>query len=255
MRRDVVPGREEAGERLLLDRLDLPAQRGERATAELAQHVDVAVLARHALGTELADDETLVALERGERAGDALGWCSEAIRDIGGEERSVRAGVPADDLLERARHRVGERHRQAERQRAAEGVAIASGVLGGGESSLAAECDLDHPSFGEQHFQPPTVLPGPVPARTVASQLDLVGGEITDLAEHVVQLVGGARPPSVGDALQLQLDVGEHLGVEQLAQFLGTEQVAQEIPVEGQRGRPALGRAGHRLRTCTRRSS
>ncbi len=65
--------REEAGERLLLDRLDLLAQRGQRATAELAQHIDVAELPRHALGSELADDETLLAFERGERTGDPLG--------------------------------------------------------------------------------------------------------------------------------------------------------------------------------------
>ena len=63
-RRDAVPRREEAGQRLLLDRLDLAAQRGQRAAAQLAQHVDVAPLAADAVGAELAAHDAPVGLER-----------------------------------------------------------------------------------------------------------------------------------------------------------------------------------------------
>jgi hypothetical protein len=51
--------------------------------------------------------------------------------------------------------------------------------------------------------------------------------------------VAGAT--TVGEALQLELEVGEHAGVEQLAQLLGAEQVAQQVAVERERRRPALG--------------
>ena len=56
-----------------------------------------------------------------------------------------------------------------------------------------------------------------------------------------MQLVGRACPAPVGEALQLELDVGEHAGVEQLAQLLGAEQVAQQVAVERQRRGPPLG--------------
>ena len=49
-----------------------------------------------------------------------------------------------------------------------------------------------------------------------------------------------ARRPSV-EALQLELDVGEHARIEQLAELLGAEQVAQQVAVERQRRRPPLG--------------
>ena len=42
-------------------------------------------------------------------------------------------------------------------------------------------------------------------------------------------------PTAVGEALQLQLDIGEHVAVEQLAQLLGAEQIAQQVTVERER--------------------
>ena len=69
-------------------------------------------------------------------------------------------------------------------------------------------------------------------------------GQVADPAQHVVQLVGAAGPPAVGQPLQVELDVGQHAGVEQLAQLLGAEQVAQQVTVEGQRSRAALGQRG-----------
>ncbi len=56
-----------------------------------------------------------------------------------------------------------------------------------------------------------------------------------------MQLIGRASAATVGDALQFEFDVGQHLGVEQLAQLLGTEEVTQQIAVECQRRGPALG--------------
>ena len=56
-----------------------------------------------------------------------------------------------------------------------------------------------------------------------------------------MELVGVAGPAAVGQALQLELEVGQHARVDQLAQLLGAEQVAQQVAVEGQRRGPALG--------------
>ena len=56
-----------------------------------------------------------------------------------------------------------------------------------------------------------------------------------------MQLVGRPGAAALGEALQLELDVGEHLGVEQLAQLLGAEQVAQQVAIERQRRGTPLG--------------
>ena len=148
--RDVVPCREEPGERLLLDRFDLATESGARSSAELAEHVDVAVLARDALGPELADDEPFVTFECGERARDAFGRRAEAAGDVGGDERTVRAGEATHQLFERAGDRGGERRGKSERDRAPESVPIAGGVLGGGVPGLAGDPDLDRPLLLDQ---------------------------------------------------------------------------------------------------------
>ena len=52
-----------------------------------------------------------------------------------------------------------------------------------------------------------------------------------------------ARRP-VDQALELGLEVGQHVGVEQVAELLGAEQLAQQVAVERQGGGPALGQRG-----------
>ena len=220
---------------LRLDRFDLATQHGQRPPAQLAQHVDIAVLATDAARAELAVHDAVGGLERGERADDALDRRCEAAGDIGRGERAVGAGVAGDQRLQRMGDRLGERQRQTERDVAAERVAVPGGIFGSDEPRLATELDLDRPPRSHEVVDPLR------PAGALAAQIDLGSGEVADLAQHVVQLVGTARPAAVGDTLQLQLDVGEHTGIEQLAQLLGTEQIAQQIAIERQRRGAALG--------------
>jgi len=56
-----------------------------------------------------------------------------------------------------------------------------------------------------------------------------------------VQLVGVPRAPVLGGVLQLGLHLREGLGVDQLAQLRRAEQLAQELPVDGERLRPPFG--------------
>ncbi len=78
----------------------------------------------------------------------------------------------------------------------------------------------------------------------LAAQLDLRRRQVADAPQHVVQLVGRAGATAVGQVLDVELDVGEHAGVEQLAQLLGAEQVGEQVAVERQRRRPPLGERG-----------
>ena len=56
-----------------------------------------------------------------------------------------------------------------------------------------------------------------------------------------MQLIDGAGPTAVGEMLDVQLDVGEHARVEQLAQLLDAEQVGEQVAVECQCCRAPLG--------------
>ena len=60
---------------------------------------------------------------------------------------------------------------------------------------------------------------------------------------------------SGGEPLQLGLDLGEHLGVEQLAQLGAAEQLGQQALVERRAPRPGARRSGSRLRRRTGRRS
>ena len=56
-----------------------------------------------------------------------------------------------------------------------------------------------------------------------------------------MQLVDVTSQTTLHQPLQLELEVREHVGVDELAQLLGAEEVAQEIAVERERRGSALG--------------
>src|SRR6185369_2168605 len=63
---DALPARHEAGERTLVGRLDLLAQRGERGAPQPPQHLGIAPLAPGATGAQLPADELAPAFEAGQ---------------------------------------------------------------------------------------------------------------------------------------------------------------------------------------------
>ena len=74
------------------------------------------------------------------------------------------------------------------------------------------------------------------------AQRSLVEREVADAAQHVVQRVDATRARvRSDDALQVGLDLLQRARVDQLAQLLLAEQLAQQVAVERQRGRAALG--------------
>ena len=173
----------------------------------------------------------------------------------------MAAGVAGDEVLERARHGLGERRRQPERERATECISISGRIIAGGEASLSGDSHLDRPLLRQQVRNPPVLSAGtgrigPIPAdrrRGVAAEIDLSGGEVADRTQDVVQLVGAAGPATVGQPLQVELDVGEHSGIEELAELLGSEEVAEQVAVERQRRRSPLGQWGVALVHVDRR--
>ena len=69
----------------------------------------------------------------------------------------------------------------------------------------------------------------------------LLGRQVAEAAQHVVQGVAFGRARVLGPVLEVRLDLLRARRVDQLAQLLLAEQLAQQVAVERQRGRPALG--------------
>ena len=95
---DAVPRRQEAGERLLLDRLHLLAERRERGAPKTAQNIGITPLALAPSRSQLAADEQLLLLERGEDVGDVA---PEVLAGGRGRERPATLRVAQDKPAQR----------------------------------------------------------------------------------------------------------------------------------------------------------
>ena len=227
---DALPARHEARQRALVGRLDLLAQRGQRGAPQAPQHLGVAPLAARAAGPQLAAHQLAGALEAGQHGREVepvAGLQHVAL------ERAVRAGVAAHEPLHRVRHVLEEDLREAGRRHGAERVAVEPGVLGGDPARLAAHPQAHGASLGGRaaRARPRRRRRAAAPRRASRSP---TRRSTSCMASSAV----GARP--LGQALEVGLDLLERRGVDQVAQLLLAEQLAQQVAVEREGGRAAL---------------
>src|SRR5439155_15824947 len=71
---------------------------------------------------------------------------------------------------------------------------------------------------------------------------DLVAREISETLQEIVDAVGMLRGAIGIEVLQLELELGQHVRVEELAQLGLAEQLTQLQRVDGERLRAALGK-------------
>jgi len=145
------------------------------------------------------------------------------------------AGETAHEPLQRSLHGLEKGRRQPSRRDGRESVSVERRVLGGDPALLTAD---PHPR------RAPLLLEVDEHAlgghRVEASLLRLIGGDVADRAQHVVQAVGVGCPGALARALKVRLDLGQRARVDQLAQLVLAQQLAQELAIEGQRRRPPL---------------
>ena len=128
---DPVPRRQEPCQRLLLDRLDLGPQRGQRPAPEQPQHLGVDELRRpvvtrrsaRAERPELPLGQPPGSGQPTQRIGDHRDPETEPGRRLGRNERSVGPRVPAQQPAERVVDRLQQRLGDARRQRGAQSIA------------------------------------------------------------------------------------------------------------------------------------
>ena len=106
------------------------------------------------------------------------------------------------------------------------------GVLGRDPALLAADAQLDRAPLAAQLLEP---------FGRAAAQLRLVEREVADPAQHVVERVDAVRSRAVGEPLQVGLDGLQRGRLDQLAQLLLAEQLAQQLAIQRQRGGAPLG--------------
>ena len=219
----------EAGERALVGRLDLGPQRGQRGAPQPAQDLGVAPLARRPARAQLAAHQVPALLEplQHRRQVEPV-----AVTQLAGLERPVGARVAAHEPLHRVRDVGDERLRQPGRRHGAQRVAVEPGVLGRDPALLAAHAQLDRPPLTAQLVQPRLRRP---------AQLRLVERQIAHAPQHVVDAVDRVRARAIGQPLQVRLDGLQRARVDQLAQLLLAEQLAQQLAIQRQRGGAPLG--------------
>ena len=205
-----MPARQEPPEGCLLGRLDLPTQCGQRGAAQPSQHLRIAPFPLATAGTELAADELVAALQLAQRR---LDVAAEPFARLGRGKRPARAREPPEQRLERSVVGLEEDFGQAAGRHRADRVAVAARVLRRDQAPLAAHAHVNRAPLGQQRL-------GQV-VRVLAV------AQVAAAAEQVVQLVGSPRA-----AAQLLLDVGERAGVDQVAELLLTEQLAEQVAIE-----------------------
>ena len=238
--RDPLPGGEEPGERDRVDGLDLAPQLRERPAPEQAEDLGIAVLALGATGPELAGEQRARVDQPVERVLDDARRQAPAARRLRPEERPVRPGPAGEQPVERPDDRPEERLRHAGRRTRPDPVAVARDVLHRDPALLATD-PRTHGAAGRREL-------GQVDRRLDPAadgpRAGLVRREVAESPQEVVDLVGVRRVALVGERLEAELEVREGVRVEQLAQLLLAQQLAQEVAVKGQRLGAALGERG-----------
>src|ERR1035441_9061200 len=136
------PVREEARQRVLLHRLDLAAQLGERLAPNLAQNFRIAPLAMKGARTESALKHAALAGKLAQRILYCNGIQRKSIRGLAQRERPMGARVAANKLEHRVRHRLQQRRRKPGRQWNSQTIAVAGRILCSNQAPFAAKAQL-----------------------------------------------------------------------------------------------------------------
>ena len=231
-----MPADREAGQRALLDRLDLFAQTRERALPQRAQDAGVDPLGAVTTRTELAFDCRARRRQLPKRTEHQRWANADAPGEIGRGERAVGARVPAHERDQGTRipdeERVGETLRDHDAQR----VAVLRRVLGRDEARLERDRYANDAALLLEIREPLVDVRAADGARG-----DLVAPQIAEPQQQVVDCVGMLRDAVRREVLELQLELVERVSIEQLAQLGLTEELAQLQRIDRERLRAPLG--------------
>jgi len=174
----------------------------------------VAVLAALSSPTELAGDYFAPRRQLRQRLIDRGHRQAPSHRQVCGDKRDVRARPPPCQRFERSRSRSEKRFRQSHWQARPQSPAIPAGVFGRDPPRLAGRAHNDGP---------PLAFKGAQPFLRDAAGSRFCVSEVAETYQQVVSLVWIARKTLRQQALELDLDRGDCLWVQELAQILAAQ--------------------------------
>ena len=236
-RRDALPGQEEAGQCRGIDRLHLAPQTCQRPAPQQSQDLLIAPFTLGATGPELAAQHGPSRQQPLQGVAHDAGRQPPPSRRTGRQERPVGPGPTCQEAIQRPGDRPQEGGRHSDRWRDPDAIAIAADILDRDPALIARDAGPDRASSAGKLVEPR------FSARRAALRPrgDLRGAQVAEPPQEIVDAVERRRPPVLRERLESQLEIGQGIGVEELAQFLLTQQFAQQVAVQGQRTGPSLG--------------
>ena len=219
---DALPLGEELTEDEGLDGGNLLAELRERAPLQSPEHGRIAPLGLVSVGADLSTHDLAARLERAQHGLDLGRRHAETTRRVVGEEGAVGAREAPDEPGEGVVHGLEDAVGEPGRRHDAESVAVSSRVGDGDVAMLAGDADPGDAALRVQPFEPRSHGLG----RPLG---ELVLAEIADAAEEVLELVGAPRAIAVGAAGELLFQLGEDLGVDQVAELRLPEELAEQV--------------------------
>ena len=232
-----MPAGKEPCERCRIDWLHLVPESRQGPSPQEAQDVRVAPLTLGPTGPELAAQDGAGGQQPLQAILDDAERQAPTARRLRGQERPVGPGPARQQRVRCPERRLEERGRDPDRHRHADRVAIARDVLDRDPAFVARDPDGHGPTSGREFRQP-----GSGHGRAALGprrHFRLV--QIAEPAKQVVDAIERRGLAILGQGLDVQLEIGERLRIEQLAQLLLPQQLAQQVAVQRQRAGPAFG--------------
>src|SRR6267378_7367900 len=149
----------------------------------------------------------------------------------------MRPGVSPQQRHERVEVIAAqERGGQAQRKPDSKRVPITPGVLGGDETPLSGMAEVEHSTLAHERRDPVAYRRG-----LRAASRNLLGGEVAQAKEHLVDTVGMTGSTLAGEVLKRELEIGHRVLVEELAKLHFAEERAELRWIHGQRLGAKLG--------------
>ena len=224
---DALPCPEEAAEDVGRDGFDLTPQRRERASSQASEHLRVDPLTSACPRAELALQDAALTREPTERPLGHRHPDAEPRCDLRRDEGAVGPGEPRHEVGEWVSDGFEERCRHADGEGRAEGIAESRRVLDPQPNRTVSRLEGRHPRVDRGRFRRPG--------------LRLVLGQVTEVTKRVVQRIHAPDPAPAREPLELELEVRQALGIDQLPELLPPQQLGQEGAIERQRLRPPFG--------------
>ena len=140
---------------MLLDRLNLTPELGQRFTANQAEHLRVAPLAMQPARAEAAFEHAPFIGQQAQRVFHLSGIKGKTVHHLAQREWAMGTRIAADQFENRVGYRLHQSGSQPRRQRNAQPIAIACGILRGNQAALAGNAQLQQSAGANQAIHMP----------------------------------------------------------------------------------------------------